>query len=53
MIQPIGSPMQIIGKEVTGVRTLNGPLYVPLKALCAYLGIDHDRQRAKVRNNEV
>jgi|GEM_PF-4671536 len=52
MIHTIGSAVQIIGKDITGVKTYDGTIYVPLKALCAYLGIDHDWQRFKVRDNE-
>ncbi len=36
MINSTGSAVQIIGKKITGVRTRNGTIYVPLKALCAF-----------------
>lgn len=53
MINTIGSTVQIIGKEVTGVGTLDGPIYVPLKALCVFLGVNYDRQRSKIRNGSA
>ncbi len=53
MINSTGSAVQIIGKEITAVRTHDGPIYVPLKALCAFLGINYDRQSSKIRNGSA
>ncbi|MGO9568940.1 MAG: phage antirepressor N-terminal domain-containing protein [Desulfomonilaceae bacterium] len=53
MINSTGSAVEIIGKEITGVRTHDGPIYVPLKALCAFLGINYDRQRSKMSNGSA
>ena len=53
MINSTGSAVQIIGKKITGVRTHDGTIYVPLKALCAFLGINYNRQRSKISNGSA
>jgi hypothetical protein len=43
--------VDFLGHQINCVQDADGTPYVPLKCLCEILGIDHNRQRRKIKDN--
>ncbi len=51
MINSTQQAVDFLGHQINCVPDAYGTPHVPLKSLCDILGIDHDRQRRKIKGN--
>jgi hypothetical protein len=53
MIHSTQQAVDFLGHQINCVQDDDGTPYVPLKWLCEILGIDHNRQRREVKDDEL